>query len=240
MQSQPSVLRTLSQPATLQDVRRLLSSHAFPSRTALADHLCESLDLRSPLGAPQRSSCLAALRRLDARGRIELPPAWHAGGSGQPRLLGQPVAAPVGLPASVELLQGLRLDLVSDAAERLLYNQLLHDEHPQGAVCHASRQLRYLVRSDHGLLGAVGLVASALALKDRDQWIGWDPDTRLQNLSLVLGLSRFLVRPAAPCANLASKALALCVRRAGVLDGQLRLGRRAAAMVSHPKLSVTI
>ena len=83
MQSQPSVLRTLSQPATLKEVRRLLSSHAFPSRTALADHLCESLDLRSPLGAPQRSSCLAALRRLDARGHIDLP-------------------------ASVELLQGLR------------------------------------------------------------------------------------------------------------------------------------
>ena len=72
--------------------------------------------------------------------------------------------------------------------------------------------MRYLVRSDDGILGAIGFAASAHALADRDRWIGWDPLVRKQQLHRVLGLSRFLVRDVR-CRNLASKALALCLRR---------------------------
>ncbi len=73
--------------------------------------------------------------------------------------------------------------------------------------------MRYLIISDHGILGAAVFAASALALRERDQWIGWDRDTRLRHLHRIVGLSRYLVRPAVHCQNLASKALSLCLRR---------------------------
>ena len=104
------------------------------------------------------------------------------------------------------------MQLVDSAEDRQVYSQLLADEHPRGAVCHAGRQLRYLVRCDEGLVGAIGFAAAALALADRDPWIGWDPPTRRQQLDRVLGLSRFLIREV-HCRNLASKVLALCLRR---------------------------
>ena len=55
--------------------------------------------------------------------------------------------------------------------------------------------------------------AAALALADRDRFIGWDPDLRQRQLYRLANLSRFLIRPAVRCRNLASKALALCLRR---------------------------
>ena len=34
--------------------------------------------------------------------------------------------------------------------------------------------MRYLIVSDHGILGALGFAAAALQLADRDRWTGWD------------------------------------------------------------------
>ena len=78
---------------------------------------------------------------------------------------------------------------------------------------HVGAQLRYLLVSDHGVLGALGFAASALARAARDAFIGWDADLRSRQLHRVIALSRFLIRPPVRCQNLASKALALCLRR---------------------------
>ena len=86
-------------------------------------------------------------------------------------------------------------------------------EYPQGAVCHVGAQLRYLLVSEHGLLGALGFAASALALASRDAFIGWDAELRSRQLQRVVALSRFLIRPSVCCQNLASKALGLALRR---------------------------
>ena len=45
-------------------------------------------------------------------------------------------------------------------------------------MTHAGCQLRYLIRSEHGWLGALGFAAAALTLRAREQWIGWNPEQR--------------------------------------------------------------
>ena len=74
-------------------------------------------------------------------------------------------------------------------------------------------QLRYLVGSAHGWLGAAGVAASALQLAARDRWIGWDATQRRAQLHRVVGLSRFLIRPGVQCRNLASHVLGRVLRR---------------------------
>lgn len=106
--------------------------------------------------------------------------------------------------------------LVRSEAERRLWNELLLREHPQGEQIITGRQLRYLVRSAHGLLGALGVSASALHLEARDRWIGWDWELRSQYLERVICLSRFLIRPGLQCHNLASRVLGLFCRQVAV------------------------
>jgi len=85
-------------------------------------------------------------------------------------------------------------------------------EHPLGAGPLVGRQLRYLIGSAHGWLGAIGFGAASLYLRDRDRWIGWDAEVRGAHLDKVVGLARLLIRPSVRCANLASHVLGLCVK----------------------------
>ncbi len=105
------------------------------------------------------------------------------------------------------------LILVSSAEQRRVWNELMAREHPQGATRHVGAQVRYLILSRHGCLGAFGFAASALMLAARDRWIGWDPALRAQQLHRVVAMSRFLIRPGVRCHNLASKVLGMCLRR---------------------------
>ncbi|MGH8547209.1 MAG: Druantia anti-phage system protein DruA [Methylococcales bacterium] len=45
-------------------------------------------------------------------------------------------------------------------------------------------QIRSLICSEHGWLGGLGFSASALQLKDRNERIGWNRDTRRKYLHL--------------------------------------------------------
>ena len=98
-------------------------------------------------------------------------------------------------------------------------------EHQLGTTTFAGCQIRYLIASDHGYLGAVGFSAAAHALADRDCWIGWDRETRCRRLNRIVNLSRFLIRPGVDCKNLASKVLSMSLRRLPT-DFEIRYGFR--------------
>ena len=94
-----------------------------------------------------------------------------------------------------------------------MWNTLLHFEHPQGTTTFAGCQVRYLVVSAHGVLGAVGFSAAALQLRAREAWMGWSAEQRQAHLHRVLCLSRFLIRPGVQCRNLASQVLGQVLAR---------------------------
>jgi len=125
----------------------------------------------------------------------------------------------------VELVEGMELRLVRAETELRTWNELMIREHPLGDGPLVGRQLRYLLVSAHGYLGAVGFGSCALHLNDRDRWIGWDRTLRDGHLDRIACMSRFLIRPEVRCANLASKALAMACRALPV-DFQNRYGYR--------------
>ena len=75
--------------------------------------------------------------------------------------------SPTGLPGRDDQVQALQLVEVTDGAQRRTWNELMALEHPRVALRPAGAQLRYLIVSDHGCLGALGFAASALALAAR-------------------------------------------------------------------------
>jgi hypothetical protein len=80
----------------------------------------------------------------------------------------------------VEQVKGLRLVEVGRGEDQLFrtWNELVSSEHPLKDCRLVGRQLRYLIGSDHGRLGAIGFGSCALCLRARDWWIGWDSSTR--------------------------------------------------------------
>ena len=211
MITQNQIKRVLSEPSSIQSVCRLLESREIPHRSALAGVVCEQFRFHDARGQQQTSGCLKALRELEAAGHFTLPAARRSPGRSSPRRLPESVPLPTEVPAQAGLIRGLELVVVGTAEQMRIWNELMIDEHPQGPGPLVGRQLRYLIHSQHGWLGGFGFAAAALHLADRDQWIGWDDERRRQYLHLVVGMSRFLLRPSVECRNLASKVLSLAI-----------------------------
>ena len=213
MNIQNQIKRALSKPETIEYVGHLLEEDEFFSRTELADFLCEEFGFQDPGGQNQRAGCLKGLRELEAKGWFQLPPAEIQKCNPAPRRLPGPVPEPQAVPEEVGMVGGLELILVAQEGQMRIWNELMIREHPQGAGPLVGRQIRYLVGSAHGWLGAFGFAAPALQLAARDRWIGWDAEHRRAQLHGVVGLSRFLIRPSVECRNLASRLLSMSQQR---------------------------
>jgi hypothetical protein len=229
MITQHQIKRTLSKQDNIDQIRLLLDLSSDINRTMLAKKLCEQFGFFDNRGKKQVSSCLKALRDLEDEGRINLPPPKAVGrikgSKPKPRRLLKPLPDPQDVPSTAGAVQGLRLVAVDSEQQMRTWNEMMIQEHTRGAGPLVGRQMRYLIDSDHGLLGGVGFGAAALKLRDRDQWIGWDAETRRELLHRVIGLSRFLIRATVHCHNLASRVLGLCMQQFPV-DFETRYGFR--------------
>ena len=225
MKTQNLIKRKLSQPESVVVVQQILEDNKEVPRSGIAKRVCQHFAFFNAWGKPQKSSCLKALRELERDGRFELPQARGPSPQAGPRRRPEPVEAPRALPSAVGQIQQLQLIRVETDTEVRIWNELMIQEHPRGAGPLVGAQIRYLIGSEHGWLGGLGFSASALQLKARDQWIGWDAPTRQQQLHRVINLSRFLIRPCVRCHNLASRVLGMSLRRVAD-DFELRYGYR--------------
>jgi len=234
MNSPLPIKQRLAQSDNVALVHRLLGAQPAPSRSQLALQLCRRLELRDPKGDWQIGTTAKALREFEAAGLWTLPPplvprtrTW----STAPARLPQRVPPACGVPAALEQITALELVEVVTPEHLLIWNELMIREHPLRDARLVGRQLRYLIRSEHGWLGGIGFGSAALYLESRDTWLGWSPAQRTARLSRVINMTRFLLRPGPRCPNLASHVLGLCGRRIAA-DFERRYGLRPWLMES--------
>lgn len=226
MQGILSIQQILRQPANTALVKSLLANPTVRTRAELVQEVCRRLNLRDPKGDWRVGTTMKALRDLESQGWWTLPQTTQRySGKWDPTRLHRPVPAAVEVPARAEDVRGLQLTEVSGEEQTEIWNELMIREHPLHQCRLVGRQLRYLVGSDHGWLGAIGFGSAALYLEDRDEWIGWTAPQRMEHLPRVLQMNRFLIRPRVRCENLASLVLGLCARRVAE-DFERRYGLR--------------
>jgi Domain of unknown function (DUF4338)/Transposase Tn5 dimerisation domain/Transposase DNA-binding len=216
----PSPVRIAGRELPPEVLQELQQRAADCSRRGLAIQLCEQAGWQSPTGQPALMTARKVLAEL-ARQRLLAPPLYRPPARARPpeALVCPEVVGPL------EALQPLEIILVPAGPSALStqWRQLLHYHHylKAGPLCGA--QLRYLVRSAQGPVAALAFSAAARQVAGRDTWIGWDRQTRRQNLHLVINNSRFLVL--GDIANLASHVLSRVLERLA-LDWQQRYGYR--------------
>ena len=218
MHTTSTIQERLAGADAVELVQGWLKVNQGKNRQALARYVCEALDLKDARGQLRVGGTLKALRVLETRGCWRLPKVKRTkSGRWKPRRLGRPVALPRNVPARAEQVQGLRLVEVGIEQDELFrtWNELIETEHPLHDSRMVGRQLRYLIGSEHGWLGALGFGSCALRLAPRDEWIGWDEPMRRQFQDRVLDMRRFLIRPSVRCENLASRVLSMVTERVG-------------------------
>ena len=178
------------------------------SRRALAKLLCERLQWKGRRGQPQLMSARKALSVLNQRGVLKLPASPFPRPQRRAVEKFPPPAQP--LVCDLEQLQPIQLVLVGGHRSRnaRLWRQIMqHHYRGAGPLCGA--QLRYLIGSPAGWLGALAFSAAALKVRARDQAIGWNELARRHQLERVVNNSRFLILPWVKAPQLASHILAL-------------------------------
>ena len=93
-----------------------------------------------------------------------------------------------------------------------LYNSLLQQYHYLGYRQIVGNHLKYIAFIGHRPVACLGWGSAAWKVKSRDDFIGWNPATRRDNLHFVANNTRFLILPWISVKCLASKILALNVR----------------------------
>ncbi len=212
--AQSQISRTLRDETAVARIAAILSREQFESRSALGRRICREFSFFDAAGRPRLAGCMKALGVLAGSfPDIVLPPPKSPAVRGGPRLVEAGVPEPEGVPPHPARIEGLRIKPVVKPADRALWNTLIAHEHPHGMTTFAGCQVRYLVGSSHGWLGAAGFSAAALRVAARDRWIGWDDGGRRSHLERVVCLSRFLIRPSVRCPHLASHVLGRVLRR---------------------------
>jgi hypothetical protein len=215
--------RWISEHVLARLTKRSVSDNP-PTRHSLVQDFCRAVNWRNRKGELSLSSASVALNRLEKQGKVRLTPPLSCGSRTRPRKLRDDKEKLPALPrlsASTEIT--LQLIQGQEDPDHPLWNRLIIREHPLKDAPMVGRQLRYLIRCPQGVIGAFGVGPPAFHLDCRDTWIGWDFPTRQANLSQVIGLSRFLIRPGIRSPNLASRCYGLLLKRiAG--DWQERYG----------------
>ncbi len=159
-------------------------------------------------------SCRAALLRLQERGVVKLPVTEQRRSTpcGAARTVRLDTAR-IG-PCSVEQLQRLELVVVAGRNRQArAWTELVRRYHPLHHARLCGAQLRYVIVSEHGIVGALGFSSAALQLKARDRWIGWTAEQRRAHLHRVVCNARFVIVPTVKVKNLASRVLAMAATR---------------------------
>ena len=172
----------------LKAIRETIAVATPPLREEVARRVCQRLEWKSPGSHYQVMSAKVALLRLHRAGLIELPAPTRVNGGGggwRERKIVLPEQKP--LEAPLEALGGLALCRVSDAAQSALYNELIARYHYLGYTPMAGAQVRYLLRCEQGLLGAIGFGACAWKLAARDHFIGWEKQMIVREKALARG-----------------------------------------------------
>jgi hypothetical protein len=208
----------------IERIRVRVRSDSSVTRSSLSREVCTWLDWRAADGRLKQMNCRVALLKLARCGVLALPPARSVSFARPPRAEG--LAEP-GAIVQMTLAELGPVELVPVDGEQVALSRqwwaMLQAHHPLGASALCGAQLRYLVSSGAGVLGALSFSAAAWRLAARDQWIGWDDATRQAGLGKVVANSRFLILPTVKVANLASHILSLAALRI-VGDWQARYG----------------
>ena len=93
------------------------------------------------------------------------------------------------------------------------WNKLVHEHHYLGYRPLCGAQLRYLIASERGYLGALGFRSAALRSRARERWIGWSDRAREAYIGRVVCNARFVIATGVKVKNLASKVLAMAAER---------------------------
>ena len=200
--------------AQVNEIRLLLDTYPSWNRSRLSRELCGRWNWRRPDGQIKDMACRELLRKLEFRTLIKLPPRQRFGPRRPPEI--KPVEVDQSqISCQLSDIQPVNIVDARHCAEyEKTFNYLVKEYHYLSFSRPVGQNMKYLILGRNGrILGCLLFGAAAWKTEVRDQWIGWSPSEREQNLGLICNNTRFLILDWVKVPHLASHVLGACLRR---------------------------
>src|SRR4030042_1823240 len=197
----------------IQFIRDLISEHFQRGRSYISQALCEAWLWVQPNGKLKECAARDLLLRLEEQGFIKLPERLRPKNNLKKKSFDQiPLFVKEPIIGSVGDCDQLCVELV-DSQDCYLWDYLVHHHHYLGLPKLVGEHLRYMVYTNGQAAACLSWASAAWRVKARDQFIGWDEETKRKNLHLVANNTRFLIPDWIKIQHLASRVLAFNFRR---------------------------
>jgi len=195
----------------IQTVKQMIADNPSWSRSRLSRELCLRWNWYSPVGQMKDIACRDLLLKLEQQGQIVLPrrksEAFVRGGN----------ISIIEVPHDTTVIAGKLKDLLPLRIEAIepghpswrLFKYLLYRYHYLGFNGTVGENMKYMILDNERRPLACLLFGCAA----RDDFIGWDKDTRINNLRFLTNNTRFLILPWVRIPHLASHILSIIIQR---------------------------
>jgi hypothetical protein len=197
-------------------LKEIVLTYPKLSQKELASTICEILEWTAPSGRPKKDACLGFLRKLESDGEISLPmikPCGPKKGCGIKRHIAEDEDISWMDTREVTECGELTLAIARPGESLRRWRAYIRAFHVLGDANVNGSRICYTVRSEGRDVGCLQFSASAWALAERDEMIGWSAADKKARLHLVLNNSRALILPWAHMRYLGSRMLALAAKQ---------------------------
>lgn len=213
---EPIVFRYRSRELASHDIdfiRSAISKYYSRGRSYISRVLCRHWNWVQPNGKLKEYPARDLLLRLEEKGFINLPPRFNQKNNLKRNIYAQiPIFKKQDLTGIVGNYSKLTIQIIKQV-DSYLWNYLLHYYHYLGQPKLVGEHLKYLAYLDGQVVACISWASAAWKIKSREEFIGWDESTRRKKLYLIANNTRFLVLPWIRVKHLASKVLALNLKR---------------------------
>jgi hypothetical protein len=198
----------------LELIQITVNRHWDKGRKHISKILCQEWNWRQPNGRLKDMACRELLLTLNRKGLITLPHRLtSANNEKRNRSIPLIEIDQTPLEGKLSILPPVTLKLVRNTPLEPLYNSLIQQHHYLGYRQIVGSHLKYLAFMEERPVACIGWGSAAWSVKSRDSFIGWNKSTKEKNLHLAANNTRFLILNWASVKCLASKILALNIKR---------------------------
>lgn len=199
-------------------IREVVSTCPGLSRKELANTISELVGWSRANGSLKEAESLSLLARLESAGLLTLPEKRKRRPVGSTTSIPHTAEGEAGeeLRGRVDSFCPVLVERVSNLKTRQRYRELIDRYHTLGYRVPFGAHLEYLVSISQPkptVVGCLQFSSAAWRLQVRDEWIGWDDQTRARNLPQVVNNSRLLLLPWVSIQNLVSAMLARALKQ---------------------------
>jgi hypothetical protein len=195
----------------LELIKAIIAAHPDASRRFISKEVCRAWQWRQANGALKDMVCRSLLLLLQSEALIKLPPPKcklinplaNRKKPSKVEVDRTPIECPIRELFPIHLKQVRRTRLEK------LFNSLISQYHYLGYTQPVGEHLKYIAFSNERPIACLAWSSAPWYIGARDRFIGWSPETRQNNLHLIINNTRFLVLPWVKVPHLASHLLAL-------------------------------